>query len=665
MPSVAPHAFADYPLRAKLGLWLLWTAGGAMAIQALLWLFGSNVNILFESEWAMFRTLALLGLVVMLVLHRARLAEAGPVVDARWAGQLRRGFAIGVTVTVVYYGMCVAVGSMEWLGHVTVSGVANGLWRGIVGGAIRAALQQVLFAWFLVYVFRLRLGILPSCVAVGVLFGLIIELGEPYELFVTGEGVPRLVGLTVLATLLNMLRIRTGSIVYPAGLLMGVILVEEFGRSAHLIGSVIHMNRPIEVYFSPDRSPREAPVFWAMVAGSCAFVWWRIRRLGEPAHPEAAPQFDATFKRFFPFTLMTMLAPLDVWLRVLRSAAYHVDIFYRLRLVVTLVFSACNTVLTIPERWLAPVLLRNRVRDPVFIVGVHRSGTTHLQNMLALDPQFVTPRNFQVMNPHGWMITGWLWVALIGPFVPWRRPMDAVTFHLLAANEDEHLMQNASCLSSYWGWAFPRQGRQYDRFVLTSGFTDEQKTTWKRLYLRFLRKITVMSGKRPLLKNPANTGRVDLLRELFPNARFIYVCRNPVDVYHSNVKLERDGFAAVQLQDPPSGSGESYADRFPAVYRAMEDAFYAQAQALPTGSWTQVRLEDLERDARGEIRRVYRELGLQVSPAFRLRLRKYLARIAGYRKSSYPALPVSQQRALEQQLAPMVARWRAVSRGNP
>ena len=46
-----------------------------------------------------------------------------------------------------------------------------------------------------------------------------------------------------------------------------------------------------------------------------------------------------------------------------------------------------------------------RVEAPLFILGHYRSGTTHLHNLLALDPQFAAPTVFQVLNPHTFLGT--------------------------------------------------------------------------------------------------------------------------------------------------------------------------------------------------------------------------------------------------------------------
>ena len=41
-----------------------------------------------------------------------------------------------------------------------------------------------------------------------------------------------------------------------------------------------------------------------------------------------------------------------------------------------------------------------RVQDPLFIPGRYRGGTTHLHNLLALDPQSAAPTFFRAPNPY-------------------------------------------------------------------------------------------------------------------------------------------------------------------------------------------------------------------------------------------------------------------------
>jgi hypothetical protein len=318
--------------------------------------------------------------------------------------------------------------------------------------------------------------------------------------------------------------------------------------------------------------------------------------------------------------------------------------------------SAINTLLSLPERVLVPWLVRRRrIPDPVFIVGVHRSGTTHLHNLLALDPQFVSPRTYQAMNPTGFLVGGWLITSLVGLFVPRKRPMDNVHFSLFTTWEEEYAVAHATVLSPAWGATFPREWPALDRYLFPKDFTAAELSAWKQAYLLFLRKVGLFSRKAPLLKNPYNTGRVGLLAEMFPGGRFIHIVRHPFAVARSNAHLAEQSHSLFQVQDPDEAT--SYATRFPANCRAMEDAFTAEAGRLAPGRVAEVRYEDLERDPVGEIGRIYRQLGLEMTPVFRQRLDRYLAGIAGYEKNRFAPMPLATRRALYEAMKPTFERW--------
>jgi hypothetical protein len=338
----------------------------------------------------------------------------------------------------------------------------------------------------------------------------------------------------------------------------------------------------------------------------------------------------------------------------LTAARFRVGVKYWPRLLVTLAGSAFNTVLSLPERLIAPRVLRHQVPPPVFIVGMPRSGTTHLHNVLALDPQFRAPRNSEVFNPHGFL-TGWLTTALMTPFVSWRRPMDAVQMHVFAPQEEEFALAAMGRESPYWSFVFPRRIVMYDTFWTTKDWSPAAVQRWEGRYRLFLRKLTCRHRRRPLLKNPANTGRVERLAQLFPGAKFIHIVRHPFAVVRSNVHLARHGLVAFQLQDPLND--DSYETRILANYQRVIDQFYRGASTIPREDVTEVRFEDLEQDAIGEVERIYAELGLEVSSEFRSRLSLYLKRLAGYRKNQFEPLAEHERRQIEEAMRPYFFRW--------
>jgi len=72
-----------------------------------------------------------------------------------------------------------------------------------------------------------------------------------------------------------------------------------------------------------------------------------------------------------------------------------------------------------------------------------------------------------------------------------------------------------------------------DIFLVQDG-NEADVETWKKNLLYFLKKLTVKHGNHQLLiKSPGNTARIKQLLELFPDAQFIHIHRNPYEVYVS------------------------------------------------------------------------------------------------------------------------------------
>jgi len=64
--------------------------------------------------------------------------------------------------------------------------------------------------------------------------------------------------------------------------------------------------------------------------------------------------------------------------------------------------------------------------DPVFVLGLPRSGTTLLHQLLAADPQFLAPDTFQVAHPTSFLTDRAARQRLLGRVLEERRPMDGV-----------------------------------------------------------------------------------------------------------------------------------------------------------------------------------------------------------------------------------------------
>ncbi|MEX0712437.1 MAG: sulfotransferase [Pirellulales bacterium] len=640
--------FAAYPAWAKLLVWLAAVVLSAAVIQGAAWLIGLDFDILSQSKAgrAVLLLLAVVCLLAIMAADRRPAADYGLVVGEQWRRQWFGALALGVASYVALCLLAVAAGALALVPQPS----AYRWTMAVLGGmtALPLALsQQVIFSGYLLSLFRNKW---VGALLVAALFAVASKLGDPAALL-SAAGYPLLVGMFLIAALLAALRIRNNTILVPSGLLAGWVFARRLIRKTGLLSVA---DPQVADWLAPSGDPRQSPVVWALLAAAIAWAVWTGRNRSAPL--AAGESIATSFKRVAPFSNLCLLAPLDLWIARLWQARFRIGVAYLPRLLAILVFSSMNTLLSLPERLLLPRLLKGRdVPDPLFIVGVHRSGTTHLQNLISLDGRFVTPLTYQVMNPFGFLLSGWLFVPLVAVFSPWKRPMDGVRFSVLAPQEDEFALAGMTRQSPYWGLTFPLQTADYDRAIHPADFTPAELAAWKRHYLRFLRALTFWSGKQPLLKNPYHTARVDLLCRLFPRARFIHIHRQPYAVYRSNLHMQREGHCMYQLQDPDERTG--YAARFLGNYLAMEQAFSDQSRRLPANRLVEVCFEDLEKDPQAEIDRIYQQLELTIDESFRRRLAAYLEGLAGYQKNRVEPLDPATGQRVYAALRALFDRW--------
>ncbi|MBI5864759.1 MAG: sulfotransferase, partial [Planctomycetes bacterium] len=629
-------------------VWAAFTLLATLAVQAVAWLLRLQPEFIGDSAKHLLLPIALISLIALAVAEHRPAADYGLAIPADWARVGRRGLSIGLVAGIAYYGTCWLVGAMGYPGSSRWIDWLDPIWITPVALIVAFAHQLVLSGYFL-SLFRERYGSIVAVLATAVAFPLLLRIGTPDRLF-SGRDWRSDVGLVLVQIVLGTLRIRTGSILLGGGLLGGFLITIRIVEQTHVLDFV--RESPWLPWLAVSGDPRQSPAFWALSAVSAlaaAFLPFRV----PPATSSAA--IPSSLKRVYPLAMPLCLASIPVQLAVLARAHWRVGPDYIARLIGMLVLSAINEVICLPERLIAPLVARRAVPPPIFILGVHRSGTTHLHNLLALDPQLVAPRNHHVLNPIGALLFGWPMSGLIGAFIPWQRPMDAMQFHLFSANEEEFAIACESSLSPYWGWVFPAQGREYDRFLYPSGFSGSQRRGWLRVNRRLLRKLVFWSGRRPVLKNPCNTGRLEMLLELSPDARIVHIHRNPYDVYRSNMHFAREGQVLFQLQDPPAT--DAYRDRFLELYEKMESEFVAQAARLPAGRLAEVAFEELESDPVGVIRRIYSQLDLEFSPRYEQRLLRYLESVADYKKNRFKPLAPEDQARVDASMGPLMVRW--------
>jgi len=317
---------------------------------------------------------------------------------------------------------------------------------------------------------------------------------------------------------------------------------------------------------------------------------------------------------------------------------YRVDLRYLPRLLVILLINLVNLPFRAYERLVYNRGFRNKplAEDPVFIIGHWRSGTTHLHNLLCRDRSMAYTTTYQSVFPDTLLArTGrWLFEGFARLLIPGTRKGDNVVLGTDLPQEEEFALDDKTPLCFYYFWMFPRHIPSfYDAFIRFEGITEKRRRSWEEDYLLLMKKAIRNTGKsRFLSKNPPNTARVRQLLELFPGARFIYIHRNPVEVFLSTRNFYKKMMPHLQLQRPDPVTLE---EDIVEVYRRLMADYLAQREAIPPGQLVEVSYEALEQEPLAVAERIYRELGLkgfeEAAPDFKV----YIEKMKSYKKNRH------------------------------
>ena len=341
------------------------------------------------------------------------------------------------------------------------------------------------------------------------------------------------------------------------------------------------------------------------------------------AFARAAARFSSIMIFYFDFAM---------YLRMVRLSLKETNPKGRRRLLITLFFvipilSGFTAICFFLDKILFPGLWKIEVRQPVFMVGHARSGTTLLHRILARDVdrfsyfmlyELFFPSLLQKKIIRGIASLDTRFDSPIGRRIrAWEersfgKTNDLHRMGLTLAEEDDFIF-TLSCASGYWIVLLPYMGR------LDFYHVDERPARSRRRLMEFYGECVKRQlylngpGKQHLSKNPTFCGRVGSIIETFPDSRIVYLARNPEETIPSLLKLMQTTWAMRGwTEDDMRASLQTLA------YQSYE-SYTAPLEVLERNPQTKhaiVDYRELVKAPRETVTQVYRELGFPISPAF-------------------------------------------------
>lgn len=274
------------------------------------------------------------------------------------------------------------------------------------------------------------------------------------------------------------------------------------------------------------------------------------------------------------------------------------------------------------DRRLWPAVIEQRITAPVFIVGLPRTGTTLLHNLLVRDPESRAPLTWETMFPAGypeappalrrakWKASARL--AMANRIAPdfrrihpagFDRPEECVA--LMAPGFASAVFHTLYRVPSYQDW-----------------FESDRQTTGLEMHFHMLQQLQFRRGKtRWVLKCPAHLFSLDALLRRYPDARLIQTHRDPLRAIPSIASLTTTLRAAFSSQVDPCEIGRDCTRRWS---RALERFLHRRDSLLPDRV-VDVAYSELVASPIGVVERIYDQLGWRISPAARAGMEDYMA----------------------------------------
>lgn len=220
-------------------------------------------------------------------------------------------------------------------------------------------------------------------------------------------------------------------------------------------------------------------------------------------------------------------------------------------------------------------------------------------------------------------------------------------------------------------FAFPDDADGDESGSLSPARIAKARKCWTDAFLLLLRKLTVrassvrtMSTSHPgqkqqqqeqpqlLLKSPVHTARIPLLLSLFPDAQFLYIHRNPYDVFRSAAHMADTTYWYTYMNTPNDDMIQEFILR---QYEILWDRYEQGRVLLRPDQWIEVSFDDLSSNPLDTVRGIYTHFSWDWQ-GIESKLQSELSDVKTYERNMHRPLPPALRRLIEDRWGPSFDR---------
>jgi hypothetical protein len=319
-----------------------------------------------------------------------------------------------------------------------------------------------------------------------------------------------------------------------------------------------------------------------------------------------------------------------------------------------------------PLRWIELALHNKKInayqieQDPIFILGYYRSGTTYLQQMFMRDNRYGYTSLYQTIFPE-------LMLTFEKSMTPLLEKLTKIFksqnhFHRIpltwysAGEEDVAMLSFLNSNATQWGILFPEKALDlFTKYVLFENISAKEVLQWQNKYLYLVKKISIANKSKPLvLKSPPNTARIKQLLKLFPNAKFIYISRHPLDVYSSCKYLWQMIHKKYMLGKYSLTETNKNIIK---TYSGLMDRYIRDKQLIPSANLVEISYENFIMQPIKTIENIYLQLGLKKFEYCKEAMKEYSLTQKDYQRLAHCK---NESDEVQHQLYPYINYWNDV-----